>query len=391
MAYIFWMPNDTFRVTFDTDNFQSEIKVIDGFKLIPSKHRKYDGTTYFWSFTSEHREDVLGLFAAAKCWVLEVTPDVIALWRGSPHELIVIPPQAINTDGSMITPSARTVYDKCINAIIVQGKPGRRVIFLLREWIDYGAFVDARDGKTQPTERPKAPPSPAVQLEKRTGELSIAWIGKYLKGVAPFSLMRAPRKAIGRMPDYVMQIWGREQQNREMSEMQMVAALNITSHYHTLGFGLFDARAAQTDEVKKRYYTLAKRYHPDQNRAPNAGEMFRALSTAKDFFLDAITDKADMGALSKAIYDTRIRGQVLRGLITKGIAPATVIDAEHALKIHYGVFACDYEEGEIDEQPIIWVSAVHDVQLLYIGGQVYAPSSMHEAMKLWAANKTLLA
>lgn len=403
MAYMFWMPNDSIRVTFDSDCFEQEMKVLDEFKAIPSKYRKYDKTSFFWTFTGEFRDYVLDAFMRLDCWVLEVMEDLIALWRGYPRQLYVIPPQGGAYYGAAwSTPSARTVYDKCVDAIAVQQKPGRTVVFWLCGWMDYGAFCDARDGKTEPTRTdirhprtsintpvqappPPSTPAPAVQIEKRTGALSIAWIGKYVGGVAPFSLMSEPRKVVGEMPDHVMQIWGREQQNREMAERKLAPAVNVTSHYHTLEFDLFDKRADDVSEVKKQYYKLAKALHPDHNRAHNANEMFRALGVAYDFFVAAITDKEEIGRFEKLIYDAQLmRKHQTKQLHAREIAPTTAMDADKALNLHHGVFTCEWEEHTAGDQTRVQVTAVHDVQLIHIGNEVYAPSTMKEAMRIWS-------
>ncbi len=46
--------------------------------------------------------------------------------------------------------------------------------------------------------------------------------------------------------------------------------------YRTLGV----ARTATGAEIRRAYLVLAKRYHPDLNRAPGAGEMFLAVKEA---------------------------------------------------------------------------------------------------------------
>ena len=43
---------------------------------------------------------------------------------------------------------------------------------------------------------------------------------------------------------------------------------------------------AKLSEIKKAYFTLAKKYHPDINKAPNAKEKFTEISEAYDTLSD---------------------------------------------------------------------------------------------------------
>lgn len=53
-------------------------------------------------------------------------------------------------------------------------------------------------------------------------------------------------------------------------------------YYEVLGIG----RDAREDEIKKAYRNLAKKYHPDVNKAPDAEEKFKELSEAYEILID---------------------------------------------------------------------------------------------------------
>lgn len=47
------------------------------------------------------------------------------------------------------------------------------------------------------------------------------------------------------------------------------------------------AKEASQAEIKKAYYQLAKKYHPDQNKDPNAREKFVEIQSAYEILSDA--------------------------------------------------------------------------------------------------------
>lgn len=53
-------------------------------------------------------------------------------------------------------------------------------------------------------------------------------------------------------------------------------------YYEVLGVG----RNARDDEIKKAYRNLAKKYHPDVNKAPDAEEKFKEISEAYEVLID---------------------------------------------------------------------------------------------------------
>jgi DnaJ-class molecular chaperone len=56
----------------------------------------------------------------------------------------------------------------------------------------------------------------------------------------------------------------------------------MENYYQTLGVS-YDATE---EEIKTTYKLKAKLYHPDVSTMPNAGEIFKKISNAKDILLD---------------------------------------------------------------------------------------------------------
>ena len=54
------------------------------------------------------------------------------------------------------------------------------------------------------------------------------------------------------------------------------SVLNNKDYYNTLNV----QKAASQDEIKKAYFKLAKEYHPDVNKAPEAKEKFATINEA---------------------------------------------------------------------------------------------------------------
>lgn len=52
--------------------------------------------------------------------------------------------------------------------------------------------------------------------------------------------------------------------------------MNKKDFYQTLGVG----KGSTQDEIKKAYFKLAKEYHPDVNKAPEAKEKFATINEA---------------------------------------------------------------------------------------------------------------
>lgn len=75
-----------------------------------------------------------------------------------------------------------------------------------------------------------------------------------------------------------------------------------TSYYYlTLGLN----RNASEEEIKDRYRELAKIYHPDVNRSPEAEEKFKEINEAYDYLTSHLT-------LTK---ERNINNEILKGIL----------------------------------------------------------------------------
>ena len=110
--------------------------------------------------------------------------------------------------------------------------------------------------------------------------------------------------------------------------------MSYTDYYEVLGV----ARDAPPSEIQKRYRTLAKKYHPDVSKEPDAEERFKAISEAYDVLRDA--DK-------RTLYDKW--GPSWRA-VSEGRAPP-VADADVRFDFgRYGVGSAETDLNAIFEQ-----------------------------------------
>ena len=64
--------------------------------------------------------------------------------------------------------------------------------------------------------------------------------------------------------------------------------MQIPDYYATLGV----ARDASQDEIKKAYRRLARKYHPDVSKEPDAGKRMAAINEANEVLSDPEKRKA---------------------------------------------------------------------------------------------------
>lgn len=75
----------------------------------------------------------------------------------------------------------------------------------------------------------------------------------------------------------------------------------METHYDILGV----SPDAAPDEIRAAYRKLAKQYHPDMNRAPDAGERFIAIQQAYETLIDPD---------ARARYDLALQGSGIAGV-----------------------------------------------------------------------------
>ncbi|MBQ1447708.1 MAG: DnaJ domain-containing protein, partial [Erysipelotrichaceae bacterium] len=85
-------------------------------------------------------------------------------------------------------------------------------------------------------------------------------------------------------------------------------------YYEILGID----RNATEDQIKKAYRTLAKKYHPDVNKAPDAEEKFKEVNEAYSILSDpqkkATYDQYGKDGLNNAGYNTNFSNDDLNDI-----------------------------------------------------------------------------
>jgi curved DNA-binding protein CbpA len=149
-----------------------------------------------------------------------------------------------------------------------------------------GAFSEEKlaliqSAKIEPVARPVAEPSAPV-AEKKHGELFVQEVKK------PESIESSPENSV-------------EKEKRELEEY-LKRATKAQNHYQVLGI----AQTVEDSEIKRTYFSIAKRFHPDKfhNAENNLRDRLQESFTRVSQAYDTLRDKK-----SRELYDFKIRKQ----------------------------------------------------------------------------------
>ena len=99
-------------------------------------------------------------------------------------------------------------------------------------------------------------------------------------------------------------------------------------YYEVLGV----SRDASKDEIKRAYRKMAKKYHPDVNKAPDAADKFKEVNEAYEVLSDE-NKKAAYDRYGHAAFEQGV--QVLEDLVARDLADlkiwTLVISSVHSL------------------------------------------------------------
>jgi curved DNA-binding protein CbpA len=132
------------------------------------------------------------------------------------------------------------------------------------------------------------------------------------------SLVEAELKSEPKSPALTQAASAAEEQYDEQSEIDALFAMirNTTDHYQMLGV----RRSANTGEIKRAYYALAKRFHPDRFRRGADAEQLARIESA--FAQIAQAYETLKGNPSRAAYDSKLLKQEEAERTTRATAAA---------------------------------------------------------------------